>query len=159
MALELASREPGLDMYDSRVAKCATHIRIRSGARTTRNRTKPRRAGGTMPPLGTLAGWAHISGTAQHCTMGNVTSGVNSPAGVHPNPTGAPNNRSRVGGADQPTGHKMNTHSQHPSTWYPTQSTARGPRTSPGPASPGPGGRRPRRTKFRTDFEQASDSD
>ncbi len=140
MALELASREPGSDMYDSMVATCATHTRTRSGTRTTRIRIEPRSTGGTIPPLSPLAGWAHITGTAQLCTKGNVTSGVNSPAGVHPKPTGAFNNRRRVGGVDKPTGRKTNTQSQHPSTWYPTQSTARGPRSSPVRPRPGPAG-------------------
>ena len=44
-------------------------------------------------------------------------------------------------------------------TRYPTQSTARGPRTSLGPASPGTRRELPSPLQFRTDHEQAGDSD
>ena len=44
-------------------------------------------------------------------------------------------------------------------TRYPTQSTARGPRTSLGPASPGTRRESPSPLQFRTDHEQAGDSD
>jgi hypothetical protein len=140
VALELASREPGLDMYDSRAAMCATHIRIRSGARTTRNRTEPRSTGETIPPPKPLSwvGPHNWHSATMHQGKYYVRSKL---AGRNPpKASGVSNPRRRVGRADKPTGGKMNTHSQYPSTWYPTQSTARGPRSSPVRPCPDPAG-------------------
>ncbi len=61
--------------------------------------------------------------------------------------------------ADGPTAAPVDRPQPTFGTRYPTQSTARGPRTSPGPAQPGTRRELPSPHQFRTDHEQASDSD